>query len=54
MMSDENCDYVADSLEPCKDCPRRLTALYRCELLKESLKQTSHERRKEVREIENI
>ena len=30
-----NCDYVKNSNEPCKDCPRVMTALHRCDILLE-------------------
>jgi len=29
------CDYKKNNNEPCKDCPRRMTALHMCDLLKE-------------------
>lgn len=31
----DNCDYKKDSNNPCKDCPRLISALYMCSLLKE-------------------
>ena len=34
-----NCDYVKNSNEPCKDCPRVITALYRCDILQEIQKE---------------
>ncbi len=30
------CDYVPNSNEPCADCPRKITMLYRCGLLQEA------------------
>jgi hypothetical protein len=38
MSEEKSCDYIKDSNEPCKDCPRLITALYRCEILKETAK----------------
>jgi hypothetical protein len=35
----DNCEYVKDSNEPCRDCPRVMTALYRCDLLQEIQKE---------------
>lgn len=34
------CKYKKNSNEPCKDCPRLMSALYRCGLLQEYLKET--------------
>lgn len=31
----EKCDYIKGSNEPCKDCPRRITALHMCGILQE-------------------
>lgn len=35
------CDYVKNSVEPCKDCPRRMSALHMCKLLQETMKECS-------------
>jgi len=32
------CTYKKNSVEPCETCPRKITALYMCELLKETAK----------------
>ena len=32
-----NCEYVKNSMEPCKDCPRVIQALHMCGILKETL-----------------
>ena len=29
------CTYVKNSIEPCDECPRLITALYMCDYLKE-------------------
>lgn len=39
----DNCEYKKDSNEPCKDCPRVMTALYRCDLLQEIQKELEEE-----------
>ena len=39
----DNCDYKKDSNEPCKDCPRIMTALYRCGLLQEMQEEAEEE-----------
>lgn len=36
----DNCDYKKNSNEPCKDYPKVITALYRCDLLQEIQKET--------------
>ncbi len=33
------CTYTKDSVEPCKTCPRLITALYTCKLLQEISKE---------------
>ena len=33
----EECTYVAKSNEPCSTCPRLMSTLYMCNLLKEDL-----------------
>ena len=30
------CNYKKNSVEPCKTCPRKITALYMCKLLQET------------------
>lgn len=37
--SDKPCSYVAKSNKPCGSCPRLVTAMHRCNLLKETLKE---------------
>ena len=32
---DTGCTYVEGSIEPCENCPRRITALHMCKLLQE-------------------
>ena len=32
------CTYVKNSNNPCEDCPRVISTLYRCEFLKEGFK----------------
>ena len=32
------CTYVKNSIEPCEACPRVISALHMCELLKETFK----------------
>ena len=39
----DNCEYVKDSNEPCENCPRVMTALYRCDLLQEIQKELEEE-----------
>lgn len=39
----DNCEYKKDSNEPCKDCPRVVTALYRCDLLQEIQKEAEED-----------
>ena len=39
----DNCEYKKDSNEPCKDCLRVMTALYRCGLLQEIQKELEEE-----------
>ena len=34
-----NCDYIKDSNEPCKDCPKVMSELHRCDILKEIQKE---------------
>ena len=38
-----NCTYKPNSNEPCATCPRKISTLYKCELLKETARETSEE-----------
>jgi len=38
--ADHPCGYVPASNEPCETCPRKITALYRCGLLQEAVKES--------------
>lgn len=33
------CTYIKNSVEPCEKCPKVMSALYMCKLLKETLKE---------------
>lgn len=41
----KHCDYVENSNKPCKDCPRVMTALYRCDVLQEIQKELQEKKR---------
>lgn len=38
-----NCTYNPHSNEPCATCPRKISTLYKCELLKETARETAEE-----------
>jgi len=40
----KNCDYIENSNEPCKDCPRVMSALHRCDVLLEIQKELLNEK----------
>ena len=55
------CTYIKNSNTPCKECPRRITALHICDFLKETLggpkthkKQILELMRKETIEFEDF
>ena len=39
----KECGYVKNSIEPCKTCPKLMSCLHRCELLKETLNELTNQ-----------
>lgn len=42
-MSDTHCNYKENSIEPCANCPRKITMYYMCKFLQEGFEEVKQD-----------
>lgn len=45
----EVCQYVENSVKPCENCPRKITCLYMCKFLQETLEQSEQSKKEDIK-----